>query len=307
MNKWLKIGTIIGGVVAAVALVGAVAFAFTPATVRAQAAQQLMGRNFPAFQGQFGGRGQFGGPGGFGARIDYDALLAEALGITVEELEAAKEKAHLAGIQQMVDEGFLTQAQADLMSARVKLNSFIDREALTAKALGITVEELQAARDEGKSMFQLMQDLGLDPATVHTAMNTAYQEAVQQAVTEGVITQDQADIILSLPGGAGFGGPGGRHGRGGPGQSGPGFGGQFGGQFGGPGQAGPGFGGQFGGPGGQFGGPGQSAPGFGGQFGGQFGGPGQFGPGFGGPGGQFSGPGQFDPGFGGPGEFGGSF
>ena len=249
MNKWLKIGTIIGGVVAAVVLIGAVAFAFTPAPVRAQAAQQLMGRNFAAFQGQFGPRGQFGGPRGFGSgfgdRIDHDALLAEALGITVEELQAAKEQAHLAGIQQMIDEGFLTQPQADLMIARVKLNSYIDRDALTAKALGITVEELQAARDEGKPMFQLMQELGLDPAAVRTAMNTAYQEAVQQAVTDGVITQEQADIILSLPGG-GFG-PGGGHGRGGPG----------------------GFG--FGGPGEQFDGPG--------EFGGQFGGRGGFGPG----------------------------
>jgi|GEM_PF-963995 len=287
MNKWLKIGIITGAVVVGLVIMGAVAIAFTPAPVRAQAVQRVMGRNFQDFPAQFGPRGQFGrgGPrgGGMGANIDREALLADALGITVEELQAAMEKAQLAGIQQMVDDGMLTQPQADLMSAGIKLNNFIDRDELTAKTLGITVEELQTARDDGKSMFQLMNDLGLDPATVRTNMNTARQEAIQDAVSQGVITQDQADIILSLPG-PGFGGPRGRggfgggprhggfgQGPGGPGGFGPGFGGpdQFGQGPGGPGGFGPGFGGPGGGPG--FG----NQQGFGDDFGGPGGGFGQ--------------------------------
>ena len=232
MNKWLKIGAVVGGVVASIAIVGAVAVAFTPEPVRAQAAQRLAGRDFPAFHGQFGSRGQFGPrgfQGGFGSNIDREALLADALGITVEELRAAHEQAHLAAVQQAVDEGQITQAQADLMSARIKLENTIDKEALMAEALGISAEELQTARDEGKSLPELMNELELDPATVRTAMNTAYQDAVQQAVADGVITQEQADVLLSLPalgfGRGGFGG--GSHGprgfgdfggfRGGPG------------------------------------------------------------------------------------------
>lgn len=278
MNKWLKIGIIASAVVAGLVIMGAVAIAFTPAPVKAQVVQRVIGRNFQDFPAQFGPRGQFGrgGPrGGFG-NIDREALLADALGITVEELQAARQQAQLAGIQQMVDEGLFTQPQADLMTARIKLNNFIDRDELTAKALGITVEELQAARDDGKSMFQLMNDLGLDAATVRTNMNTARQEAIQDAVNQGVITQDQADVILSLPG-AGFIGP----------REGPGFGGfrghgRFGQGPGGPGGFGPGFGDQgFGqGPGG----PGGFGPGFGGQngFGQGPGGPGRggFGQGF---------------------------
>ena len=241
MNTWLKIGAIVGGVVATVAIVGTVAVAFTPAPVRAQAAQRLVGKNFSAFQGQFGPQGHFGPGaqfgrqgfrGGFGSNIDREALLADALGITVEELRTAMEQAHLAGIQQAVDEGQITQAQADLMSARIKLENYIDKEALAAEALGISVEELQTAREEGKSMSELLNELELDPATVREAMNTAYQDAVQEAVADGVITQEQADVILSLPGpGFGRGGPGGfgrgfhgpqgfggfRGGRGGPG------------------------------------------------------------------------------------------
>jgi lambda repressor-like predicted transcriptional regulator len=239
MNKWLKIGAIVGGVVASVAIVGAVAVAVTPAPVRAQAVQRVVGRDFPAFQGQFGPRAQFGHQGfrgGFDSNIDREALLADALGITVEELRAAHEQANLAAVQQALDEGLVTQAQADLMSARIKLDNYLDQEALIAEALGITVAELQTARDEGNSMPVLLNELGLDPATVRTAMNTAYQDAVQQAVADGVITQEQADVISSLPGlGFGRGGFGGFGG----GSHGPrGFG-DFGGLRGGPG----GFGG----------------------------------------------------------------
>lgn len=265
MKKWLKFSILVSAVVVGLVIMGAVAIAFAPAPVRAQAVQQLVDRDFQNFPAQFGPGGRFGRGGfhgGFGHSIDREALLAEALGITVEELQAAFQQAQLAALQQAVDEGLLTQPQADLMATRIKLNHFIDREELAAKALGITVEQLQAARDEGKTMFQLMNELGLDPVTVRTSMNTAYQEAVQDAVNQGVITQEQADVILSLPG-AGFSGPRGRgglrgfHGRGGFGQG-----------FGGPGGFNPGFGGRGG-----FG------PGFSGQdgFGGYFGEPGGFG------------------------------
>jgi hypothetical protein len=89
-----------------------------------------------------------------------------------------------------------------------------------AQALGITEEELQAARAEGKPLGVLIYELQLDPATVRTQMRTAYEEAIAQAVTDGVITQEQADQILQGPG-FGPGGRGGFGGRGG-GFSGPG-------------------------------------------------------------------------------------
>jgi hypothetical protein len=155
--------------------------------------------------GEFGD-GQFFGPGRLGGSIDRQALLAEALGITVEELQAAQEEANRAAIQQAVDEGLITQEEADSMLSRMALRSYLDREALLAEALGITEEELEAARSEGKPLMVLMYELELDPATVRTALQTAYEEAIQQAVTDGVITQEQADEILES-GGPGFGGP----------------------------------------------------------------------------------------------------
>jgi hypothetical protein len=167
---------------------------------QAQADQLLLGGR-PAF---FGGRGQLGD-----VDIDPEALLANALGITVEALQAAQQQAHVAAIQQAVADGRMTQAQADLALGYLQLRDAIDSDALLAGVLGITVDELQAARDEGKTLADLVDELGLDAATVRREMTAAYQQAVQQAVDDGTITQAQADQVLSRPG-PGFGGFGGR-------------------------------------------------------------------------------------------------
>jgi lambda repressor-like predicted transcriptional regulator len=185
------------------------------------------------------GRKGFGGLRGFGGHmgrdfksvpdsaIDGNALLADALGITVEELDAARETANQAAIDQAVKEGLITQEQADQMRAREEqmqarkdLQSYLDRNTLLAKALGMTVEELQAALAEGKSLSTLMGEKGLDAATVRQNLQAAYEAAIAQAVKDGVITQEQADEMQSGPGmapggrwgGFEFGGPMGRDG-----------------------------------------------------------------------------------------------
>lgn len=218
MKKWLIIGSTVG----IVALVGTLVWS---AVAFAQGPQgNFFGRGGfgggPAFFGRAGfmNKGDFG-RGGFGGSIDHEALLAEALGITVEELQAAQEEAHANAIQQAVDEGLITEEEADLMTSRLELRTYLDREALTAEALGITLEELQQAQDEDKPLAVLIYELDLEPATVRTNMQTAYENGVQQAVSDGVISQDQADQILEGPGfgGRGFGRFGGHRGFDGPG------------------------------------------------------------------------------------------
>jgi hypothetical protein len=237
MKKWLTIG----GLVVIVALVGTLALRSAIAFAQGPMSDGPFGGwGGPEGGARFGpgamgpgamrpglhmGQDEFGagpleGPGMFGGQIDRQALLAEALGITVEELRAAQEQANIAAVQQAVDKGLITQEEADAMLSRIKLRSYLDREALMAQALGITEEELQAARAEGKPLGVLIYELQLDPATVRTQMRTAYEEAIAQAVTDGVITQEQADQILQGPG-FGPGGRGGFGGRGG-GFSGPG-------------------------------------------------------------------------------------
>lgn len=172
------------------------------------------------------GLGRFGHglkAGLIGADFDPQSLLAEALDISLEELQAAQQAAQEARLAAAVKTGFLTQEQADLLQARAALQSFIDPQALQAEALGIGVEELQAYREQGLSRLELLDQLDLTVDEVRQAYQAAYQAAVADAVAEGVITQEQADQLGEMPG-AGFGpgfGPGGRGGHGGRG--GPGF------------------------------------------------------------------------------------
>ncbi len=129
--------------------------------------------------------------------IDEQALLADALGITVEQLQAARETANQAAIAQAVEQGLITQEEADAMQAHKNVQSYLERDALLAKVLGMTMEELQAAYDEGKTLTDLMTAKGLDAATVREKLQAAYSEALAQAVTDGVITQAQADAMQS--------------------------------------------------------------------------------------------------------------
>jgi hypothetical protein len=163
----------------------------------------------------FGGFPSFEPRGRFGGEMDYNALLADALGISVEELQAAQEKADQAAIDLAVEKGYLTEEQASLMKAQAVVKSYVDSKDLTAQALGLSTQELEDALQEGKNLNDLIEASGLDDETFHEALQAAYAEAIQQAVEDGVITQDQADLLLEQElRGPMFGG--GRHGQGRP-------------------------------------------------------------------------------------------
>ena len=139
----------------------------------------------------FHGRGRGGFPhvdDGF----DRQAALAEALGITVEELQAAQQEVRAARISQMVEDGILTLDQANLMLAMDSLKQSLDRGALMSAALGLTVEEFESARDDG-TLRDFLADI--TPAELQEKMQAAIEEALQQAVKDSVITADQADLV----------------------------------------------------------------------------------------------------------------
>jgi hypothetical protein len=160
---------------------------------------------FPFF-GRGGFRG-FGGHGWFGGAIDYDSLLADALGITVEDLQAAREVANAAALEEAVAQGYITEEKAELIQAKKALFQFIDKDELITDVLGISASELRAAIEGGKSIPALLEELGMEPADVREAMKAAFEDAVQEAVDAGVITQDQADQLLNGDNGCGmFGG-----------------------------------------------------------------------------------------------------
>lgn len=219
-KKWSLL--VIAGVLALMlGLLGSIALAqgSTPeAEVPAQESEVT-----PETNGWFG----FGHRGGFGSRFgdntNWLENLAEALGITVGELEDAQERAFAASVADAVTAGQITQEQADQILAQHALKSYIDRQAILATALGMSTDDLEAALAGGKSIVDLMVEQGIDSTTLQANAKAAYEAAVQQAVADGVITQAQADEILAgnglnLFGRGGFGGGhrgGGRGGRGG--------------------------------------------------------------------------------------------
>lgn len=141
----------------------------------------------------------FEGHGVFGANsgINYDELLADALGISVDKLKAARQQAESDLLAQAVANGTITQEQADMIKARQALQSYLDPNTLLAQALGISTEQLQTYRDQGMSLSQILAKVGKTAIEVRDAEQAAYQAAVAKAVSDGVITQSQADQFLA--------------------------------------------------------------------------------------------------------------
>lgn len=189
------------------------AMAFTAQTISGESQliiQDDNDPNSPYRGGGLPGLSGFGHRGGFqfGAGSDFDSFLADALGISVEELQDAYAAANEAALDQAVEDGLVSEEDADLLKARWALAATIDRQAIMAEALGISTDELQAAREDGTTLYDLMDELELDPEDVSDAVQAAYAEAVQDAVDSGVITQAQADEILDTgSGGLFFDGP----------------------------------------------------------------------------------------------------
>jgi hypothetical protein len=81
--------------------------------------------------------------------------------------------------------------------------------AALAEEFGLTIEELEALHDEGTSLAEYAQELGLTVEEFQAKMTAARESALQEAVDQGLITQEQADFMLER-------GPRGRRGRRGP-------------------------------------------------------------------------------------------
>jgi hypothetical protein len=199
------------------------------------------------------------GRGGPGRGLDGGATneqLASALGITVDQLTTAYQKANDAALAQAVTDGLITQTQADQLKTQGEAFPFggrwmgwlkqqgVDYDKFLAQALGITTDDLQAAytkaadaridqavtdgklTQEQADLMKAQRALSANQS-FKSAIQTAFEAAVKQAVSDGVITQAQADLILQAASqkGDGMGAPfmGGGHGDGGHG-GGPGFG-----------------------------------------------------------------------------------
>ena len=249
-KNWLLTGVTVGAV-------GLTVLTFAPQVSRAQSADSAT--TTPAVPA-FGQAGQMGAPGvpmgapagdngsmrgreGRGGPVVNDnqpQLLADALGITVDELTSAQHAAQEAALAQAVEQGLITQEQADAILANAPedgrwigghllghgAEGAIDGQQLLADALGITVDALAAAQETAydAGLAQAVADGAITQEQAdlmkaqrafrdYTAaqQQTAYAEEIAAAVEAGAITQAQADLLSSNQGAFGHGGMRGGH------------------------------------------------------------------------------------------------
>lgn len=75
-----------------------------------------------------------------------------------------------------------------------------------AEALGMTPEALQAAHDSGQTFYNIAAAQGLTVEEAQALMADVRAQALEQAVADGVITQEQADWMAQrMQGGMGYG------------------------------------------------------------------------------------------------------
>src|SRR4051812_335787 len=139
-----------------------------------------------------------------GPREDHSAILAEVLGISNEELQAAVAKARDAAIAQAVTDGKITQELADAMKAETTeqgghglgwgpLGTGADHDAELAQALGITLDALKAAKAEVNKRV-LAEDVAsgklsqeeADLMTARQALNEYVREPLEAAYKAAV-------------------------------------------------------------------------------------------------------------------------
>lgn len=67
---------------------------------------------------------------------------------------------------------------------------------VAAEFTGLTQEQLLAELQGGKTIPVLLEENGVDLTTFHQAVAEARQQAVEEAVTAGTITPEQAQVML---------------------------------------------------------------------------------------------------------------
>jgi len=86
-------------------------------------------------------------------------------------------------------------AMHDWMTASGGMHTFIWNA--LAEKLGMTSDELYAAVNGGKTITQIAETKGVSRADLVAALETAHKNSLAQAVTNGALTQAQADSILA--------------------------------------------------------------------------------------------------------------
>lgn len=159
--------------------------------------------------------------------VGDNSAVAEKLGKTAEEMTAARTAALEKAVADAVSAGVITQVQADGIKADGFVGwgqlarlageeyvSTLDQDKYFAEALDVTAEALNQARAEVRAdqlaaaveagkLTQEQADLIAghqalaNDETFLTNLKTSVEAAIKQAVTDGTITQAQADALIA--------------------------------------------------------------------------------------------------------------
>lgn len=150
---------------------------------------------------------------------DFLAKFADNLGIGQDKVAAALDTTKKQMLDEAVQQGRITQEQADKMAAGKNgypgmfggfNGKMHDRKpgfkgqgrnnGDMAKALGITEDQLKSELESGKKLQQILADHGVTAEQLHQKMMEIKKEALSKAVTEGKLTQEQADKMIQKMG-----------------------------------------------------------------------------------------------------------
>lgn len=88
-------------------------------------------------------------------------------------------------------------AAPDQLTGTVRQRVIQALEDALVNATGLTVEDIRQQLADGKTITQILQDKGVDPQTVLASVKDTLTKEINQAVTDGTITQKRADNMLS--------------------------------------------------------------------------------------------------------------
>jgi transcriptional regulator with XRE-family HTH domain len=157
------------------------------------------------------------------AEDEFNAAIAKALGMSADEVKKAREGVKSQGRERFDEVAKALGVSADKLedavrSARPGRHGFGDHEADLAKALGVTTEQLDKARDALRKDFEAQADAKRKELAAALAKELGIEASkVEDALGDGPRFFGRGGHRHGGPGGPGPGGPGGPDGPGGPG------------------------------------------------------------------------------------------
>ena len=145
-----------------------------------------------------------------GTASTFLAKVAAKLGISEDKLKTAVDEAYSETIDEQVAAGRLTQDQADRLQergfdlapmfgprgGRFPLGGVHLMESATT-VLGISVDDLMTQLKDGKSLADVAEAQGVSVETLKTGLLAQVKTELDTLVSDGKITQSQADNIYS--------------------------------------------------------------------------------------------------------------